>query len=33
MTAEVLFFDIFSEKDPQLNAVENSNFSSQPNLV
>ena len=22
MTAQVLFFDVFSEKDPQLNAIE-----------
>ena len=26
MTAQVLFFDVFSEKDPQLNAIEPEDF-------
>ena len=31
MTAQVLFFDVFSEKDPHLNAVEKQEF--QPPVI
>ena len=32
MTAQVLFFDVFSEKDPHLNAVERVCFQSHVNV-